>query len=193
MNQRSIRGRSAPLLGSLILASLLTACGGGIEDDASTATNVDTPAATVPTANDTAPTPDTTPIAQAPVEQPVSAQPPIAQSPVAQTPVTTPPVTPPPVTPPPVQQAPVIASALLSWLPPTTNTDGSSLTKLAGYRIYYGTSANALNRVIDVTNPGLTSYTVGDLTTGTYYFSVAAYTTDGVEGDKSAVGSKTIS
>jgi hypothetical protein len=184
MNQRSISGRSAALFGSLILASLLTACGGGIEEEgASTSTTVDLPAATVPTTNDAAQAPGTPPVAQSPVEQPPSAQIPVAEPPVAQS----------PVSPPPVQQAPVIASALLSWQPPTTNTDGSSLSRLAGYRIYYGTNANALTRVIDVTNPGLTSYTVGDLTSGTYYFAVSAYTTDGVEGDKSTVGSKTIS
>ena len=33
-------------------------------------------------------------------------------------------------------------SATLSWLPPTTNIDGSPLTNLAGYKIYWGTSAD---------------------------------------------------
>jgi len=87
---------------------------------------------------------------------------------------------------------PTMGSATLSWTPPTQNTDGSSLTNLGGYRIYYGTSPSALTQTLQVTNPGLTSYTVGNLSPGTYYFALAAYTTDGVEGDASAVGSKTI-
>lgn len=85
-----------------------------------------------------------------------------------------------------------VGSATLTWTPPTQNTDGSALTNLAGYRIYYGTSPTALTQSIQITNPGLTSYTVGNLQTGTYYFALAAYTTDGVEGTQSSVGSKTI-
>ncbi len=83
-------------------------------------------------------------------------------------------------------------SATLSWTPPTANTDGSTLNNLAGYRVYYGMSEGAMTQTIQITNPGLTSYTVGNLTPGTYYFSIAAYTADGVEGSSSGVGSKTI-
>ncbi len=32
-------------------------------------------------------------------------------------------------------------TATLSWTPPTQNTDGSPLTDLAGYRVYWGTSS----------------------------------------------------
>ena len=38
-------------------------------------------------------------------------------------------------------------SATLSWMPPTENADGSALTDLAGYRIYYGRNPNTLNPV----------------------------------------------
>lgn len=85
-----------------------------------------------------------------------------------------------------------LGSATLAWTPPTQNTDGSSLVNLAGYRIYYGTNPATLAQSIQITNPGLTSYTIGNLAAGTYYFALAAYTTDGVEGAQSAVGSKTI-
>jgi len=84
-------------------------------------------------------------------------------------------------------------AATLSWTPPTQNTDGSSITNLAGYNIYYGTSAGDLTTKIQVTNPGLTAYTVADLGAGTYYFSISAYTANGVESAPSIVGSKTIS
>ena len=67
-----------------------------------------------------------------------------------------------------------------------------ALGNLAGYRIYYGTNANALSSTIQVTNPGLTNYVIGNLGAGTHYFGIAAYTTDGVESAMSVIGSKTI-
>jgi Fibronectin type III domain len=84
------------------------------------------------------------------------------------------------------------ASATLSWTPPTQNTDGSPILNLAGYRIYYGSSAGALTNSINVTNPGLTAYTVADLKTGTTYFGITAYTSGGTESGISNIGSKTV-
>ncbi len=84
-------------------------------------------------------------------------------------------------------------SATVSWTSPTQNTDGSALTNLAGYRILYGTSSNNLNQSVQVSNAGLGSYVVEDLTQGTWYFIVKAYTSTGIESDASNVASKTIS
>ncbi len=83
-------------------------------------------------------------------------------------------------------------SATLSWTPPTTNSNGTALTNLAGYRIYYGTSANAMNRTVQVANPGLSRYVVEDLSAATWYFTVRAYTTAGVESSASNTASKTV-
>jgi hypothetical protein len=88
---------------------------------------------------------------------------------------------------------PASGAATLSWAAPDQNTDGSALTNLAGYRIYFGTSANDLNQVIDIANVGLTTYVVDDLSTGTYYFSIRAYNTTGVESALSNIVSETIS
>lgn len=85
-----------------------------------------------------------------------------------------------------------LGSAALSWVAPTQNTDGSSLTDLAGYRIVYGTSASALNQTIELSNPSLTSYVVDQLAPGTWYFAVKAYTASGTESSLSNVASKTI-
>jgi hypothetical protein len=85
-----------------------------------------------------------------------------------------------------------VGSATLSWTPPTQNTDGSAIANLAGYRIYYGTSSGAMTKSINVTNPGLTAYTVADLGAGTHYFGITAYTTGGAESGMSNIGSKTI-
>jgi hypothetical protein len=80
-------------------------------------------------------------------------------------------------------------SAALSWVAPTTNTDGSALTDLAGYHVYYGTAADLLDRNLAVSDA---SATVGSLTAGTWYFAVAAVNSGGVEGGLSNVASKTI-
>ena len=78
---------------------------------------------------------------------------------------------------------PIVAtgSATLSWTAPTQNTDGTAISGLAGYYIYYGTSASALSQTVQVANPGLLTYTVQGLAAGTWYFSVVAYTSGGAQ------------
>lgn len=83
-------------------------------------------------------------------------------------------------------------SATISWLPPTENTDGTPLTDLAGFRIYYGTSASTLTQTANITNPGVTTYVVQNLVAATWYFTVQAYAADGTEGVPSNITSKTI-
>jgi hypothetical protein len=63
---------------------------------------------------------------------------------------------------------------------------------LAGYTIYYGTSLGALTQTIQLANPSAISYSVGNLSAGTYYFAVSAYTSSGTQSAQSAIGSKTI-
>lgn len=89
--------------------------------------------------------------------------------------------------------APTNNSATLTWTPPTTNTNGSALTDLAGYEIHYGTSPGALTNTINIANPGATTYVVTNLTAGTWYFAMSAYTNTGLASPLSNVGSKTIS
>ena len=83
-------------------------------------------------------------------------------------------------------------SATLVWSPPTANTNGSMLTNLAGYKIYFGRSASALNEVINVQSAGITSYVVDKLVSGTYYFALSAYNAVDVKSAMQLVGSKTI-
>jgi Putative Ig domain len=75
----------------------------------------------------------------------------------------------------------------IAWTPPTENTNGSALTNLAGYHIYYGTAQSNLSKVVDITNPGLASYVVSDLSSGTWYFALTSINTAGVESERSAV------
>lgn len=83
-------------------------------------------------------------------------------------------------------------TADVSWSPPTTNTDGSALTDLAGYRIYYGNSPSALTQSVDIQNVSTTDHVFSGLQQGTWYFAVEAYTNSGLDSSLSQVVSKTI-
>jgi hypothetical protein len=89
-------------------------------------------------------------------------------------------------------QAVATGSATVSWTPPTTNTDGSPLTNLAGYKVYWGTALGNYPNSVTLNGAGLTSYVVTNLTPGTWYFVATALNSNGVESTFSNVGSKTI-
>jgi hypothetical protein len=68
----------------------------------------------------------------------------------------------------------------LSWDAPTTNADGTPLTDLAGYKIYYGLSSGNYSQNINVGN--VLTYTVRNLLANiTYYFVATAYDLSGNE------------
>ena len=50
----------------------------------------------------------------------------------------------------------------------------------------------SLNKTVTVTSPTETTYTVSGLASGTYYFSVVAYNSLGVDSSDSNVATKTI-
>ena len=83
-------------------------------------------------------------------------------------------------------------AAVLSWMPPTQNTDGTSLTNLAGYRIYYGTNSATLTQMVQVSGTGLTTYMIENLAPATYYFAVRAYTSGGTESTNSNLVTKIV-
>jgi hypothetical protein len=83
-------------------------------------------------------------------------------------------------------------SATLSWTPPMLNTDGSTLTNLAGYRIYWGTAQGSYPNSVTLNTPGVTSYVVDQLTPATWYFVVTALNDRGAESPYSNVASKTV-
>jgi hypothetical protein len=83
-------------------------------------------------------------------------------------------------------------AATVSWTPPTRNTDGSTLTNLAGFRISYGTSSSALTNTVQVSNASVSRYVIENLSGGTWYFAVRAYNSTGKESTPSGVVSKRI-
>jgi len=83
-------------------------------------------------------------------------------------------------------------TATLTWIAPTQNTNGTEVTNLAGYTIYYGTDASSLSNTITVAGSTTTTYVVSGLTPGTYYFAVSAYTASGTDSALSDIESAAI-
>jgi hypothetical protein len=90
--------------------------------------------------------------------------------------------------------APTGGSATVSWVAPTQNSNGTALTNLQGYVVYYGNSASTLTQEqsVQVPDPTALNFTISGLSSGTWYFAVASYTTSGEQSSLSTVSSKTI-
>lgn len=82
--------------------------------------------------------------------------------------------------------------ATLSWTAPTQNVDGSNLTDLAGFRIYYGNSPGAMPLRQTISDPAVSQFVAGGLPSGTWYFAISAFNSSGKESDLSSPGSKVI-
>ena len=80
----------------------------------------------------------------------------------------------------------------INWTAPTENTDGSPLTDLSGYDIHYGTKSGNYTQSVSVSNPGIATYVVDNLTPGTYYFSVSAVNSAGTESPLSSEVTATV-
>jgi hypothetical protein len=91
-----------------------------------------------------------------------------------------------------VAAPPATGTVTLSWTPPTTNSDGTPLVDLAGYRIVYGTASRTYTQSLTIGAPTVASASIEGLAQGTWFFAVKAYTAAGVESDLSNEASKTI-
>ena len=85
-----------------------------------------------------------------------------------------------------------VGSATITWTAPTQNTDGSALTDLDAYMIYYGVSEGTYPNQVRIDNPGLTSYVIENLPPDTYFFVATSINTNGVESTFSNVTTKTV-
>ena len=83
-------------------------------------------------------------------------------------------------------------SALVSWVAPTRNTDGTALTDLASFKVLYGTSSTSMTQTANVSDPTARSFTVGSLAPATWYFKVRVVNSRGVESSDSNVASKSV-
>jgi len=83
-----------------------------------------------------------------------------------------------------------LESVSISWAAPTTNEDGSVLTDLSAYRVYYGNTSGIYDYVV---NTGLlTSCSIDSLASGMWYFAVKAVDSVGNESSFSNEVSKMI-
>ena len=90
-------------------------------------------------------------------------------------------------------QAVAVGSATLTWSAPTQNSDGTPLTDLAGYKVYWGTSSHSYSGTATLNNPGLATYVVDGLApSNTYYFAITAVNSTGTESSPSNEATKTI-
>ena len=87
------------------------------------------------------------------------------------------------------QHIAIAGELILMWDPPTSNEDGSPLTDLAGYKLYYGTSSGVYGTNLDIGND--ITYKLSNLEDGiSYYFAVTAYDTSDNESNFSNEVSK---
>lgn len=69
----------------------------------------------------------------------------------------------------------------LIWTAPTENEDGSALTNLSGYRIYYGSASREYSSELAVESSGITTAVIENLAPGTWYFAATALNAEGLE------------
>jgi hypothetical protein len=69
--------------------------------------------------------------------------------------------------------SPYTGTATLHWESPSNRVDGSALSDISGYVIYYGYSPGNYTNWVDVGDVEM--YTVTNLPPGTLYFALTAY------------------
>jgi fibronectin type III domain protein len=84
------------------------------------------------------------------------------------------------------------SSTILSWAAPALNSDGSPLTNLAAFKVYWGTTQGTYSQSTKISSATARTYTVNGLTTGKWYFVVTALNSNGDESPYSNVWSKTV-
>ena len=85
------------------------------------------------------------------------------------------------MTPPPPTTTDSSSAVTLAWEAPTQNSNGTPITGLAGYKIHYGTASQDYTQVVSVANPSLSRYVLDSLPSGTYYFAITAFNSQGIE------------
>lgn len=83
-------------------------------------------------------------------------------------------------------------SVTLSWTAPTYNEDGSVLTDLDGYRIYWGTAPGQYPNSVTLDNESITIYVLENVPAGTYEFVATSFNRAGVESRYSNPATKTV-
>jgi VCBS repeat-containing protein len=82
----------------------------------------------------------------------------------------------------------------LSWVAPVEREDGTpiSMSEIAGYRVYYGTSQGNYTKQVEIAGSSTMQATLSNLASGTYYIVVTTYDVDGRESAHSQMVTRTI-
>ena len=83
-------------------------------------------------------------------------------------------------------------TAQLTWTAPVKNTDGSTLTDLAGYGLYWWQGAGAAVKRQDITSPGTLTFTTPALAAGAWNFAIDAVNGMGTRSSISGTAVKTL-
>jgi hypothetical protein len=83
-------------------------------------------------------------------------------------------------------------STTLTWQPPATNTDGTPLTNLTAFKVYWGTAQGTYPHSTSIASGTARTHTVTGLGTGTWYFVVTALNAKGIESPYSNVWQKIV-
>ena len=176
MSIRGFRGSSVGVMALLSVAGILAGCGGSdgsggaaSQADASASPSVDASASPSVTGSSPAAVVANSAVVSATASTPVSA--PVASSSSSSSSSASTSST---------------QAVTLSWSAPTENTNGTALTNLAGYVIYYGTSATAMTQQINVNTVGMLVYQIPDLAPGNWYFQIMSVNSAGVQSSASA-------
>ena len=89
-------------------------------------------------------------------------------------------------------QAVSLGSVTLTWTAPTQNEDGTTLTDLDGYIIFWGTEPDVYPNSERIENESVTTYVVEGLAPGTYRFAAKSFNTAQVESRYSGVAIKVV-
>lgn len=84
-----------------------------------------------------------------------------------------------------------VLDKVLRWRAPTQNVDGSPLTDLAGFVVYWGSQSRSYGSSFAINDPDATRWEA-DIAPGTYYFALTAVDGDGNESGYSNEVRKTI-
>lgn len=88
---------------------------------------------------------------------------------------------------------PGIQTAIVTWIAPTTNTDGSPYTDPNGFRVQYGLNPADLDQSVYLPSSTVLTWTSPTLGAGTWSFGVRAVNALGLESAISNVTSKVLS
>ena len=72
------------------------------------------------------------------------------------------------------------------------NEDGTALTDLSGYKLYWGTTPGSYSNSVTIDDAGTTIYVVDNLSPGTYEFVATSFNAAGVESGYSSPATKVL-